>query len=380
MNERVGAWSSAVLAAWLVASCGGGDDEAPASPDAAPPDAVPADLSVETDGPYVAGTTRYEVPAPGGERTLVVQAVYPADGVAAPLTLADLEDEPRRSTYVDLLAAAPTGCPTATLDLALDVPPVDATFPLVLFSHCHECTRLSQVTTARRLATHGFVVLAVEHDGNTLWNQLADDGVELSAEFLQVRGADVRAVLDAAADAPLGVGAAIDLERVGVFGHSYGAVTAGLVAQDDPRFDAAAALGAPMENPLLPGVLIADLHVPLLFEVAVEDNSITEFGNGLIRSNFDAAAGPAWKLELADAGHWSFSDLVGVVPGFLPGCGDDERQTSGDPFTYLDPQVGRAVAAATVTAFFRATLGGDAGAASYLSSGRPAGVVSALAK
>ncbi|MEZ4367547.1 MAG: hypothetical protein R2939_14910 [Kofleriaceae bacterium] len=281
------------------------------------------------------------------------------------------------------MATAPAGCPTATVEVAVDAPPATPPaggFPLVLLSHCHECTRLSQVSTARRLATHGFVVLAVEHTGNTLWNQLAGDGVELSEAFLAVRAADVIAVLDAAGDAPLGLGATLDLARVGVVGHSYGAVTAGLVAQRDARIGAAAALAAPMENPLLPGVTVADLAVPLLFEVAVEDNSITELGNLFIRNNFEDAPGPAWKLELADAGHWSVSDLVGLVPAFAAGCGDGVRQTDETPFTYLAPTVGRAIAAATVTAFFAATLRSEPGAQAYLTSGRPTGVVDAQAR
>lgn len=368
----------AVVAATTLAACGG---EPAAPPDAAAPDAVPADLSVEATGPHVPGTTRYQVTDAATARTLVVQAFYPADGAtAATLPVAALEAAPLDDDYAALVAAAPAGCPTTAVDVALDAPAAAGPWPLVLFSHCHECTRLSQTTTALRLASHGFVVLAVEHTGNTLWNGQAGDGVAISAAFLQTRAGDVRAVLDQAAAAPLGVGAAIDLDHVGVFGHSYGAVTAGLVAQDDARIDAAAALAAPMENPFIPGVSIAALHVPLLFEVMVEDNSITEFGNDFMRDNFAAATGPAWKLELADAGHWSPSDLVGLVPDLAPGCGDGERQTDGTPFTYLAPTTGRAIAAATVTAFFRATLQADAGAASYLSSGRPAGVVDAVAK
>jgi hypothetical protein len=130
-----------------------------------------------------------------------------------------------------------------------------------------------------------------------------------------------------------------------------------------------------MENPLLPGVDIAMLDVPLGFLVAVEDNSITELGNSLIRTNFMEAPRATWKLEVADAGHWSVSDVVGVVDGFAAGCGSGERQTDGQPFTYLDAATGRGVAAAYVTAFFRHTLLGDPGAGAYLATGRPAGTV-----
>jgi hypothetical protein len=94
--------------------------------------------------------------------------------------------------------------------------------------------------------------------------------------------------------------------------------------------------------------------------LAVEDNSITELGNNLIRSNFDQATSGAWKAEVADAGHWSVSDLVGVVSGFAPGCGAGTRQTDGQPFTYLDAATGRNLTAAYATAFFKAYLKADA--------------------
>jgi hypothetical protein len=109
--------------------------------------------------------------------------------------------------------------------------------------------------------------------------------------------------------------------------------------------------------------------------VAVEDNSITEIGNKLIREqNFAKATGPAWKWEVADAGHWSFSDVNGAADNLMAGCGMGTRQTTGDPFTYLDPPTGRAIAAAYVTAFFEANLLGQAGARDYLDGARPSQV------
>ena len=77
------------------------------------------------------------------------------------------------------------------------------------------------------------------------------------------------------------------------------------------------------------------------------------------------------KLEVADAGHWSVSDLDGLVPAFEKGCGAGTRQTDGEPFTYLDPATGRDITAAYATAFFRATLEDDAGARAYLGRGFP---------
>jgi dienelactone hydrolase len=281
-----------------------------------------------------------------------------------------LEPDAVRAQYTQLLAAAPA-CPSRTLQVALDATPAAGTFPLVLISHCHACTRLSNATTAIRLASHGFVVVSVEHLGDTLWEHLAGHDADINTAELEIRAADIRAALDQIAAGSTPISALADLAHVGVLGHSMGAVTAGRVAQLDSRIGAAAALCAPMENPLTPGVTLADIHAPLMFVVAIEDNSITEFGNKFIRDNFKAATVPATKIEIPDAGHWSVSDLDGLVDIFAPGCGDATRQTDGSAFTYLDPPTGRAIAASYATAFFAATLRGDAGAESYLETASP---------
>jgi dienelactone hydrolase len=323
------------------------------------------DTSVEQAGSRHVATTSFVVTDAARARTLTVQAWFPTEAAETDTPIEMLEADPLRSQYMGLLTAAPS-CPSRTLHVALDGTAAAGPFPVVLFSHCHNCTRLSNATTAIRLASHGFVVLAVDHADNTLWDHLAGHDASLDTAFLEVRAGDVRFVLDQLAAGATPVSAIADLAHVGVFGHSFGAVTTGRVAQLDSRVAAAAALCAPMENPLIPGVSLAALHQPLMFVVAVEDNSITEFGNKFIRDNFRDAPGTAWKLEVPDAGHWSVSDLDGLVEIFKPGCGDALRQTDDTAFTYLEPSTGRAIAAAYVTAFFRATLKGDDGARAYL--------------
>jgi predicted dienelactone hydrolase len=360
-------WRVVTLVVIVVASaCGGG-----ASPD----------LSVEGAGAYEVGTTRIELVDASRARALTAQLWYPAGtaaaGASAPIEM--LEAEPHRAQYAGLLAAA-TSCPNRTAHAAIDTapqePPADApAFPLIAFSHCHDCARFSEMTVAERLASHGFVVVAVDHTGNTVYDHLAGHEETIGTAFLDVRTADIRFAIDQVLAGAHPPGLAIDASAIGVFGHSFGAVTAGAVAQADPRIGAAAAIAAPMDNPLIPGVDIAQLHVPLLFVVAREDNSITELGNKLLRGNFTDAAVPAWKLEVADAGHWSFSDMNGAADVLMAGCGSATRQTDGTDFAYLDPPTGRALAAAYVTAFFRATLRGDDGARAYLDSARPAELV-----
>jgi dienelactone hydrolase len=162
-----------------------------------------------------------------------------------------------------------------------------------------------------------------------------------------------------------------DAERLGVFGHSFGAVTTGAVLQDDPRPRAGVAIAAPVENPVLPGVTVTAIAEPLLLIVAVEDNSITEFGNMAIRQNFMDAVAPVWKLEFADTGHFAYSDLAGLSDYFAAGCGPGVRQTDGTPFEYADPFLVRELAAGRITAFFALHLLGDDDALAQLEAADP---------
>ncbi len=191
-----------------------------------------------------------------------------------------------------------------------------------------------------RLASHGFVVVTIDHTADTLWDLLDGHEASLDAAQLALRVADLELAIDVSSPAL----ASADRSRLGVFGHSFGAVTVGRLAQQDARVQAAAALAAPMENPLIPGVKVSEFADPLMFLVAREDNSATR---------------DAWKLEIADAGHWSESDLDGLGLAFAKGCGDGTRMDDGLPSSYLEPELGRTITASYVTAFFRATLEAD---------------------
>ena len=240
-------------------------------------------------------------------------------------------------------------------------------------------SRFSTFTLAERLASHGFVVVGVGHTDNRLFDQLDGTAVDLSGEFLATRAADISAALDYVLEPPdtkLGdpLEGRLDPDAIGIFGHSFGAATTGLVLETDARFKAGAALAAPLESPLLPGVTLANIEEPMLFFVATEDNSITEIGNNLIRNNFADLPAPAWKLELADAGHWSFTDICHIVDDFQPGCGEGQRQTNPDAtFTYLDIEVARDITADALAAFFAYQLRGEAHALEQLEAAHPSG-------
>lgn len=366
-----------------------GGDAVDATP---PPRTVTfGDSAYEKAGPAPVGHAIFTASDAARSRTLTIQLWYPAAegaraAAAAGTPIEDLVVDPTdHATFGKLLADAPP-CTRRRVSSARDAEPASGSFPLVAFSHCHGCLRFSEAEVAERLASHGFAVIAPDHAGNTLFDAQRGMNAPLSGTYLATRAADVSFALDVALDSantnvPASLRGRFDASRVGMFGHSYGGATTGLVLVRDARVKAGLAMAAPMENDLLPPAKMADIHVPVMFFVAREDNSISEIGNNLMRSNFQHASPPSWIAEVDDAGHWSFSDVCGLVPAFAAGCGEGVRQTDpGTTFSYLDNEGARRLAAAYVTSFFAATLNGDAAARAFLSAPHPSGLVTAQAR
>ena len=357
----------------------GGDAAAMPAMDAA------ADSGVEPPASYAVGTRRIEIAGPMN-RTLPVQLWYPAVESAraqaqAGRPASEFEPEgPRRTQLATLMAAAPA-CTNKTMHAA-DAPAVferAEPFPLILFSHCFVGTRFALFSVAERLASLGFVVAAADHTGETLYDYVAGSFELLTPEELERRAADVAALLDVLLDAdaaamPADLRGALDADRIGMFGHSFGSMTTGVVTSREPRIKASAFIAASASADGVSPVVVSQLHPPALFIVAIEDNSITEIGNAAIRDDYAAYPQPALKIELADAGHWSVSDLNGIVDVFMPGCGMATRQTRAfESFTYLDPEVAREITRRYVGAFFERHLLGRPGA--ELDEARPGAIV-----
>ncbi len=299
------------------------------------------------------------------DRDLVTEVWYPARPEAD--DEGSLVDEffqagaDENMILAELFEAAPASCVRRETGAFSDAEPIEGTYPLVIASHCHECIRQEFASTAERLASEGIVVVAIDHPGNTLFDELAGGEDLLGGDYLQVRAADVSATLDYLETQGFpgmeGHGVELDFDHVGVLGHSFGAATAGLALQEDPRFIAGMAIAAPFESPVLPGVSVAAVDEPVLWLLAQEDNSITELGNQLIRMNHESLPGPSWLVEVADTGHWSFSDIAGLTDQFAAGCGDGTRQTDpGASFAYADNEAARDLAATLATLFFRGQL------------------------
>lgn len=344
-------------------------------------------------GDFPVGNRTFTLNLP--DRPLLVEVWYPAEAAAKPAADAGeaivefVPAGPDRDAMVDLLGKlGEPGKVGVTLQThsARDAVLADMSQrPLVLLSHCHNCTRFSLFTVAEHLASRGFVVAAPDHAGNTLFDSLKGMTADIGEEFLLVRVGDLRGLLDALldpnnADVPAALKGIVDPKKVGAMGHSFGSATAGRIAQDDDRIVSALPIFAPVENPFFPGTKVKSIAEPTLFALAVEDNSIQKIGNDLIEMNFKTANTPTRLLTLADTGHWGVTDICGLVADFEPGCGPGTRMTDMTAFTYQDPAIVRGVVGAYAAAFFALTLEGDASAAAYLDVAQPAGVVEVMSR
>lgn len=251
-------------------------------------------------------------------------------------------------------------------DLARAVPrpAPGGAYPLVVYSHGFGGNGLLAYPYAERFASHGWVLVAPDHRGNTTLDFLDDTTAPLARVNVD-RPHDVSAVIDAAAagfDGPL-EDLSVGTDRVFVMGHSYGAFTsfaaagvdldvmhleqdcaqvdcdlyaepdlrAALGAFGDPRVAAIAPQAPSIVEAFVEGAL-PDLEVPVLLQSARRDVTTPHFEQAV--PTWDGLDHPedVW-LQLPEGGHLSFVSICDdLSPALLEaaqpgaqedGCGPD---------------------------------------------------------
>ena len=295
--------------------------------------------------------------------------------------------QPGSHAFETLDLELPDAARGRTLPLRLRVPqPCTAALPrpLVVFSHGLGGSRVGGAAWGEHWASHGIVVAHLQHPGSdeSLWRgqpggftlEALRPGMSPAQYVARVR--DVPFALDAlaalAASRP-GLGC-IDAARVGMSGHSFGALTTqALAGQSLPR---------PAEGGAAPWGREPRVVAAIAFSPSMRD------GSPAARASFATVAVPFLSVTGSLDG-----DVVGTgataasrraVHEALPGPGrrllwlDGADHMGFDGRAPRPPVVGRAddrgmqrVVRAVTLAFWQATLAGDAAAQAWLDGGGP---------
>lgn len=318
-------------------------------------------------GPYAVGTATYEwtdaqrpetyTDATDDYRKLAVQFWYPVD--------------------------QGTGARSAEITGAV-LSSKEAAYPVVIFSHGATGIRSSNTSTYRELASHGYVVASIDHsylniftrfsDGelaiisqrylNALNSALAGDpaGQQEMMAMYRVRVEDMRFTLDqieginqnGTAELPAGH---LDMQHVGLFGHSAGATTAAEACREDGRCQAALLIDGTLVFDVLETrpdgtQVLTDQPFPRpMMQInsgVLYDMARYQDGYAPNRAAYEKATNPAYNLVVEQASHMNLTDLSLLLARPVFGLFNDPQMQTGP----IDPKVGMQTLNAYTLAFF----------------------------
>jgi len=299
--------------------------------------------------------TRYWVDTAREHRELMVQFWYPAQASAsAPLA--------RYMQHAEVLGNA-FGVPgfffrhlnslqtqaLSQVPLASDQP----SYPILLFSHGLGGVRTQNTFQCQELASHGYIVVAVDHthyaagvvfpDGRVSPFSLENLGMtpemmkqvnrnpaifaaymHAIEQALPMVTGDQHFVLDRLAqlhdhDPEQVFTGRLDLNHFGAFGHSQGGATVWHLCSVDSRCKAASNL----DGPALGSIQQSGSPRPIFFlgstnKASFPDPQVQALAQDMVTGTLDrtftASTGDRYRMELAHSGHFNFSDAPLISP------------------------------------------------------------------
>ncbi|MEU5566812.1 alpha/beta hydrolase family protein [Micromonospora musae] len=302
------------------------------------------------------------VAGPGRHRELMASVWYPATRDARRHPIAPwLSDAPMCALLVSAgFDADVATAPFTAGHLGAPVLRTLGRLPVIVYSHGNDSNRAEATIVVQELASHGYVVVTVDHtydafvefpDGRltvpdndmsfTPWDSTDD------IRFVLDRIEDVAAGRNPDAECrplPVGLGAALDLRRIGMFGWSKGATATALVMNTDRRVRAGLSLDGPMQsNPPVTEIDRPFMLMTAEFTRAAEP-SVDEIWSYYLHG---------WRLNVqADgAAHRSYIDHQWLIPQLATITGMSDEELAGWVGT-LDPTRAVRIQQAYPLAFF----------------------------
>jgi len=310
---------------------------------------LPIPILPDASGPFQVGTfsmmltdnSRKELYSENlnDQRRIMIQVWYPAeplpgDQVAPWMDRADLIG-PAISRFLNLPGFFLDHLIYAQTGAYLDAPVSDAqtNYPVLLFSHGWNGFRAQNTFQAINFASNGYVVVAIDHtygailtvfpDGTLAYNN--PDALPSNVPDLQYLpianklvnqwSGDLGFVLDTLEtinenDPDHGLAGYLDLEKVGVFGHSTGGGATVEFCGRDPRCKAGLGMDAYLK-PVSETIMELGLRQPFLFMFSETWSSETNWDlfNGLYLHSDKSKT-----LSILGTSHYDFSDLPILSP------------------------------------------------------------------
>ena len=192
----------------------------------------------------------------------------------------------------------------------------DGPWPLVVFSHHSGGHRRAATYLTTHLASHGYVVGALDHS-EVVEPELARKEGETEEQkaaradaWIASRVPDMRFLLDSLLGGSV-PNVAVDADRIGIVGHSFGGWTALAAPDVEPRIGSVVALAPGGSSKRRPGIIPVTLsfqwtrEVPALYLVADLDAALPLDGMFEI---FERAPAPKRMVVLRRADHMHFLD------------------------------------------------------------------------
>ncbi|MDF2591134.1 MAG: platelet-activating factor acetylhydrolase, plasma/intracellular isoform [Clostridia bacterium] len=226
-------------------------------------------------------------------------------------------------------------------------------YPVLIFSHGAFGVRMSNASTFRELASHGYIVASIDHTYQAFYTSFADgksapismeflnnamkvqtdslpidETFKITHEWLDLRTADINLVIDSLKAGDLGAAGTMlnghmDLANIGLFGHSLGGAASAQISRE--RDDVKAAI-------VIDGTMIGDITgVNSNNKETITDKSFTKplllmygslFNEPEAKETaylpninaFNNATDAAYSLCIKDSGHLNFTDLPRISP------------------------------------------------------------------